>query len=253
LSGASSPLKLAAIALAALAGFAALASLGVWQLQRLAWKRDLIQRIDERIHAPAVTAPGPAQWPLVNAASSEYLRVRVQGRYLDDRDTLVQAVTQRGPGFWVMTPLATTDGYTVLINRGFVPPTYRSTHSRSPGDSAGDSQGELNAATIVTGLLRISEPQGGFLRDNEPAADRWYSRDVAAIAAARGLTNVAPYFIDADAGPEPGAPAGGMTVIAFPNNHLQYALTWFALALMVVGGAGLVFRHEWRLRRLTAP
>ncbi|MCA3579738.1 MAG: SURF1 family protein, partial [Bradyrhizobium sp.] len=88
----------------------------------------------------------------------------------------------------------------------------------------------------VTGLLRMSEPKGGFLRSNDPAAGRWYSRDVAAIAATRGLSQVAPYFIDADATPNPGGtPLGGLTIVRFPNNHLIYALTWFALAFMLAG------------------
>ena len=241
-----SPLKLAAFAAAALAGFAMLASLGVWQLHRLAWKRELIERVDERIRAPVVAAPGPAQWPTVSANRHEYLRVRLQGRYLNDRETLVQAVTKLGAGFWVMTPFETVDGYTVLINRGFVPPAQRGAATRS--------QDQIEGETAVTGLVRMSEPKGGYLRVNDGAADRWYSRDVGAISAARGLTDAAPYFIDAEA-IEPaiaGAPVGGMTVITFANNHLQYALTWFALALMLAGGAFLVFRHERHLRQLQA-
>ena len=100
----------------------------------------------------------------------------------------------------------------------------------------------------------MSEPKGGFLRANDSSGDRWYSRDVGAIAAARGLTDAAPYFIDAEA-IEPaiaGAPVGGMTVITFANNHLQYALTWFALALMLACGAFLVLRHERHRRRRQA-
>lgn len=243
--GAPRPLlKLAAIVIAGLAGFATLVSLGVWQVHRLAWKRDLIERVEQRVHAPAVAAPGREQWPGVNVANSEYLHVAVQGRYLHDRETLVQAVTERGGGFWVLTPLRTVEGYTVLINRGFVPPTRR--------DPATRGEGQIEGLTTVTGLLRISESGGAYLRANEPAADRWYSRDVGAIAAARGLTDVAPYFIDADANEAHGgnAPVGGLTVIKFSNNHLQYALTWFALALMVAGGTFLVLRHEWRSRKL---
>ncbi|HMN43904.1 MAG TPA: SURF1 family protein [Povalibacter sp.] len=228
--------------MAAIAAIAGLASLGVWQLHRLAWKKDLIHRVDERIHADPVPAPGPDEWPHVTAASSEYRNVRVQGHYLHERETLVQAVTVRGAGFWVVTPLQTTGGYTVLINRGFVLPQYRAAETRTASQTAGE--------TTVTGLLRLSETGRGFLRENDPAADRWYARDVAAIAAARDLTNVAPYFIDAAAGDSsaPGAPVGGLTVVSFRNTHMQYALTWFALALMVAGGAALVFRHEWRLR-----
>jgi surfeit locus 1 family protein len=236
--------RVAAILVAALAGFATLVSLGVWQLHRLAWKRDLIERVDRRVHAPPVAAPGPAQWPQVNAANSEYLHVRVEGHFRNDLETLVQAVTERGGGFWVLTPFETIDGYVVLINRGFVSPPYR--------DPASRPEGQVDGATTVTGLVRISEPNGGYLRSNEPAANRWYSRDVAAIAAARGLKDVAPYFIDADAsGTRTGnAPIGGLTVIAFRNTHLQYALTWFALALMVAGGTFMVIRQEWRWRKL---
>jgi surfeit locus 1 family protein len=224
-----------------------LVSLGVWQLHRLAWKRDLIERVEARVHAPPVAAPGPERWLQVDAANSEYLHVVVQGRYRHDGETLVQAVTERGGGYWVLTPLETVDGYVVLINRGFVPPTHR--------DPATRAKGQVEGVTTVTGLVRMSEAGGAYLRTNEPAADRWYSRDVAAIAEARGLTDVAPYFIDADANErlDADAPVGGLTVIRFNNNHLQYALTWFGLALMVAGGAFLVLRHEWRWRKLPAP
>lgn len=236
-------MKLAVVTIAGLAGIAVLISLGVWQVHRLAWKRELIERVEQRVHAQPVAAPGRGEWPNVTRASSEYLRVAVRGRYQHDLETLVQAVTERGGGFWVLTPFVTDAGYTVLINRGFVPPAQR--------ESASRPQGQIEGETTVTGLLRLSEPGGGYLRTNEPANDRWFSRDVAAIAAARGLQDVAPYFIDAEAlEPEiAGAPVGGLTVIAFSNNHLQYALTWFGLALMLTGGLGLVLRHEWRLRR----
>jgi surfeit locus 1 family protein len=229
--------------IAALAGIGVLISLGVWQVHRLAWKRDLIERVEQRVDAPPVPAPGREQWPTVNRANSEYLHVAVRGRYQNDKETLVQAVTERGGGFWVLTPFVTDAGDTVLINRGFVPPPNRGAASRA--------QGQIEGETTVTGLLRMSEPGGGYLRANEPARDRWFSRDVPAIGAARGLGDVAPYFIDAEAS-EPeiaGAPVGGLTVIAFSNNHLQYALTWFGLASMLIAGTALVIRHEWRLRR----
>jgi surfeit locus 1 family protein len=238
--------RVAAIVFAALAGFATLVSLGIWQVHRLAWKVDLIDRVEQRAHAAPVAPPPRERWPQVNAANSEYLHVIVQGRFRHDRETLVQAVTELGGGFWVLTPLETDDGYVVLINRGFVPPTHR--------DPATRLQGQIEGVTTVTGLVRMSEAGGAYLRSNEPAADRWFSRDVAAIAEARGLTDVAPYFIDADASGthSAGAPIGGLTVIRFNNNHLQYALTWFGLALMVAGGAFLVLRHEWRWRKLPA-
>ena len=227
-----------AIGAAWVACVATLLALGVWQLERWAWKLDLIDRVERRVHAEAVPAPGPAAWPAINRADDEYRRVTVSGRFLNDRETLVQALTVEGPGYWVVTPLQTADG-TVLVNRGFVPADRRDPASRSAGNPEG--------AITVTGLLRLSEPGGAFLRHNDPADNRWYSRDIAAIAAARGLSHVAPFFVDADATPNPGGlPVGGLTVISFPNNHLVYALTWFTLALMLAG-AGLQ-----RLRRAPA-
>jgi surfeit locus 1 family protein len=144
-------------------------------------------------------------------------------------------VTDFGPGWWVITPLRTPGG-TVLVNRGFVPPERRASGTRRLGSPSGSA--------VVTGLLRTSEPGGGFLRRNDPAANRWYSRDVAAIARARGLSGVAPFFVDADATPNPGGyPVGGLTVVAFRNTHLVYALTWFALATLAIGGMMLVLRQ----------
>ncbi|WP_257166902.1 SURF1 family protein [Bradyrhizobium sp. SRS-191] len=233
---------------------AILLALGVWQVERRAWKLDLIDRVDRRIHAEPVAVPDRARWLAINRSDDEYKRVTLSGRFLNDRETLVQAVTVEGPGYWVVTPLQTADGL-VLVNRGFVPPERREPASRSEGNPDGP--------VIVTGLLRISEPGGGFLRHNDPQANRWYSRDVSAIAAARGLSEVAPFFVDADATPNPGGyPVGGLTVIAFPNNHLVYALTWFTLALMLAGagvqrlrrarhdaGAAVVQDAEWDHRQ----
>lgn len=230
------------LAVLALAAFAGLASLGTWQLHRRVWKLDLIAHVQQRVHARPAPAPGPDAWPAITAERDAYRRVRATGVLQNDKETLVQAVTALGPGFWVMTPLRTDRGFTVLINRGFVPPEQRDPSTRKAGELAGQ--------VAVTGLLRVTEPNGAFLRHNDPAEGRWYSRDVAAIAGARGLHEVAPYFIDADATSNPGgSPVGGLTVIAFPNSHLVYAITWFTLAVMVLAGAGYVAREEWRMRR----
>ncbi|MES1971621.1 MAG: SURF1 family protein [Pseudomonadota bacterium] len=211
-----------------LLAIAALLALGTWQVQRLAWKRALIAQVAARLRAAPVPAPGPAAWAGIGPRDA-YRRVSAQGAFLPGRDTFVQAVTVRGPGWWAITPLRTGAGATILVNRGFVPT--RAPLPPEPG------------ARTVTGLLRLSEPRGGFLRANAPAPDRWYSRDVAAIAARRGIGPVAPYFIDADAGrAAPGAPVGGLTVVAFPNNHLIYALTWYGLAVMAM--IGLVFWYR---------
>ncbi len=205
---------------------AGLTGLGVWQLERRVWKLSLIARVDARVHAAPIAPPGPTDWPKVSAERDEYLRVRVAGHFLNGHETDVQALTALGPGFWVLTPLKTDQGFIILVNRGFVPP-----ERRPPA-----GHGAVNGETTVTGLLRMTEPKGRFLRQNDPVQDRWYSRDVAAIAATRGLTGVAPYFIDAEASSDPEAwPRGGLTVLDFPNNHLLYALTWFSLALMLAG------------------
>ncbi|WP_266151009.1 SURF1 family protein [Dyella halodurans] len=236
---------LAVFALVLFAGFVAL---GTWQVKRLAWKRDLIERVDQRVHAPPVAAPGPGQWAHVTAEADEYLRVRLTGEFLHDRQTLVWAATDLGSGYWVVTPLKMADGAIVLVNRGFVPTDWCALRKQCPAGPSGE--------VTVTGLLRISEPSV-MLRRNDPAQNRWYTRDVTAIASARGLQRVAPYFVDADAdaAATPAAngqrswPVGGLTVISFPNNHLVYLITWYLLALMVAAAAFYVGREEYRLRR----
>jgi surfeit locus 1 family protein len=241
------------MAVAAVLLFCAYLSLGTWQVQRRAWKLDLIARVEQRVHAPAVPPPPPGEWSQVTAANSEYRHVQATGAFLNDSETLVQALTDLGAGFWVLTPLRLEDGTVVLVNRGFVPPEQR--------ERAAHGAAEATTAATVTGLLRITEPKGWFLRRNDPAKNLWYSRDVQAIAAARGLglARVAPYFIDQEAGVADGgatvggaavgansAPVGGLTVIAFRNTHLTYAITWYGLALLVVVGAWIVIREERR-------
>jgi surfeit locus 1 family protein len=223
-------LTLLALCLALAAAFA---GLGVWQVERLAWKQRLIATVEKRLRAPPVPPPSWSDW----SPDDAYTRVTVTGIFRHDRETAVLAVTESGPGWWLMTPLLTERGY-VLVNRGFVPGSRRDPSTRPAGQIAGRVR--------VTGLLRASEPGGGFLRSNAPAAGRWYSRDVAAIARARGLREpVAPFFIDADAAPNPGGyPAGGLTVIRFRNSHLAYALTWFGLSVLSLAGAFVLFQNR---------
>lgn len=230
--------QLGLFGLIGLSGVLLLTGLGVWQLERRVWKLDLIQRVERQAHAPAVAAPGPSQWPGIGDRDS-YRHVEVSGHFRAGRDTLVKAVTEHGSGSWVISPFQADGGFTVLINRGFVP------------DDAAQASWQVSdvPARTVTGLLRMTEPRGGFLRHNDPAAGRWYSRDVAAIAAAKALGTTAPYFIDQDAGANArDLPIGGLTVLHFPNNHLVYALTWFSLALMLIAAMLYVGRYEWRMR-----
>lgn len=168
---------------------------------------------------------------------------------------LTQATTALGPGFWVLTPLQQADDTVVLVNRGFIPQSQRKEWI--------PPLGRADSAELVTvhGLLRKPEPGGGFLRHNDPVAQKWYSRDIAAIASAQNLSGAAPFFVDAglpdttiDANSEASAinpgpwPRQGLTTVRFSNSHAIYAITWFALALMVAGAGVRVARYERRLR-----
>lgn len=234
--------------LLAAAGLCALfVALGLWQVQRLGWKHDLIARVEARVQAPPVPPPPAAEWPAVQAdpAAYDYRRLRLEGVFLHAHETRVQASTALGGGFWVLTPMRLADGRLVLVNRGFVLPAAR--------DAGARREPSCDAPVRLQGLMRRTEPGGGFLRSNDPGTGRWFSRDVAAIAAARGLdpAQVAPYFVDAEAGaPCAGVrgPVGGLTVVRFSDNHLAYALTWFALAAMTVFAAILVVRDARRRR-----
>ncbi len=231
------------LAFVGVALFVSFLGLGTWQLQRRAWKLDLIERVNERVRAAPVAAPAPGEWPQVNAQQHEYLPVTLTGQFLPQKTVLAQAVTELGAGFWVLTPLQAADGSQTLVNRGFIPASER--QAWQP-----DRSGVGDAPQTVTGLLRMPEPGGGFLRDNDAAQQRWYSRDVAAIAAAQGLERAAPYFIDAGRPGQPMAaqawPRPGMTVISFHNSHLVYALTWYGMAAMVLVAAAVVVRWERR-------
>ncbi|WP_267395123.1 MULTISPECIES: SURF1 family protein [unclassified Sphingomonas] len=208
-------------------------SLGIWQVERRAWKLALISAVEERVHAPPRSAPPPSSWRSLDARRDAYLHVTVRGRFLNAAETRVQALTEDGAGFWVMTPLRTETGFVVLVNRGFVPPERANPATRPP----------VGGVVDVTGLLRMTEPGGSIMRSNQPTQDRWFSRDVAAIARARALQQAAPYFIDADSTANAGGwPRGGMTVLNFPNNHLVYSITWFALAMLSLVGLVLVLR-----------
>ena len=217
---------------------AVLISLGVWQLHRLAWKEGLIAQVSGRVDAPPVEAPPPRDWAGLKPDDYEYRHVRLTGVYdLTHQALVFRALTEPrgrygGPGYLVLTPLRLASGPSVLVNRGFVPGDLKAAAAQGP-------QGE----TTVTGLMRASEGRTWFTPADDPASGRYFTKDVETIAKGLGLGPHAPFEIDADASGGPDAlPEGGETILAFPNNHLSYALTWFGLAL---GLAGVFVAFVW--------
>ena len=212
--------------------FAILVTLGVWQLHRLAWKEGLIAEIDIRANAAPEPLPLAAEWPALRPRDYEYRHVATTGTFEHDKEALVYRASGgdagNGPGYLVLTPLRLKSGGTVIVNRGFVPLDRKEQGSRL----AGLIQGE----TDVTGLMRQPEARNFFTPADDPAIGQYFTRDPGLIAKHFGLTLAAPFTIDAGDTPVPGGwPKGGATLRNFPNNHLSYALTWFGLALALVG------------------
>ncbi|MGO4704727.1 SURF1 family protein [Microvirga sp. 2MCAF38] len=232
---------LIAPAIATLVALAILVTLGTWQLQRKAWKEGLIAQIEARSHGEPGSIQREAQWSSWRASDDEFRRVRLTGTFLNQFETPVYglAPAQRGSplqGFYLMTPLRLADGAIVMINRGFVPTELRDPKARPNSQP----QGEVS----VTGLVRAPEARNTFTPADDPAKNSWFTRDPEAIAKAHGLTRVAPFLIDADATSNPGGwPKGGQTRLDLPNDHLQYAFTWFGIALTLIGVFGV---FAWR-------
>jgi surfeit locus 1 family protein len=221
---------LVAPGLAAAVALAILLGLGTWQIERKTWKEDLIARIVRQTRAEPVAPPAPDAW---DPARDEFRHVRVSGRFLNDRETLVHGLApgetpgRALQGYYVLTPLVRQDGDTVLVNRGFVPTELKAQADRRDG--------LIEGPTTVTGILRASEARGLFVPEPDPAHGEWFNRDIAGIAAARALSDVAPYLIEADAVPgQTTWPRGGQLRVDLPNNHLQYAFTWFGLAACLI-------------------
>jgi surfeit locus 1 family protein len=229
--------SLFAPALASLMALAILIGLGTWQLHRQAWKEDLIRRIEARAYGPPGEIVPEASWGFWRSEEDEFRNVRLTGTFLHQHEAPVHglAPAERGAplqGVYLFTPLRLAGGAIVTVNRGFVPLEMR--------DPATRPQSRPEGEVIVTGLVRAPEERSWFTPHDDPAQNRWFARDPQAMAQARGLERVAPFYVEADATPNPGGwPRGGQTRLNLPNNHLQYALTWYgiALTLVVVFGA----------------
>lgn len=243
--GAGRGLVLPAIVVAA--GVVFLSGLGAWQLRRLSEKDALIARVTGGLAGAAVVAPGPAEWRHLAGSDIDYRPVKVAGRFDHGREVHVYGVVNggKGPaagvGYFVLTPLETADGWFAIVNRGFVPQANKDAASRQAGQVAG--------VTTVEGIARQADHGNAFTPQPDTAKNIWFNRDPAAIAAFHGLPGerVAPYTIDArfDPGLPGGLPQGGETIVAFSNNHLQYALTWFGLAAALIAVAFAAFRRRF--------
>jgi surfeit locus 1 family protein len=218
--------------LATLAAFAILVSLGIWQLERKAWKEGLIAQIEARAYGPAGPVAPEADWLSWSAAGDEFRRVRLTGTFRHDLEIQLHGLARLRDsaiqGYYVFTPLTLGSGATVIVNRGFVPTELRDPAARASGQVAGQ--------VAVTGLVRAPEARGWFLPPNDPGRNEWFVRDLADMARAHRLERVAPFYVDADASPNPGGwPRGGQTQLTLKNDHLGYALTWFGLAATLIG------------------
>ena len=205
--------------------FAILCGLGSWQLERLQWKLALIARVNGHMAAPPLTLDQIAALPMEQA---QYRRVTLTGRFDQAREAYAFATADGAAVYHVLTPFQTDDGRTLMVDRGEVPKEKLNPATRAAGNSEGETQ--------VTGVWRLPDAPGAFTPPPDIAHRIWYARDLKAIAAADHLTLSAPVVVEADATPNPGGfPKGGQTVVTFRNQHLSYAVTWFGLAICLLG------------------
>jgi surfeit locus 1 family protein len=212
-------------------------------MRRLAWKENLLAQIATRRDAPPAPLPPRADWATLKPDDYDYRRVTLHGVFDHARESYLFRASATGaagggPGYEVLTPLRVDGGGVVFVNRGFVPAEKQ--------DPATRPEGQLTGEVAVTGLMRGPESRNLFTPPDEAEKNLWFSRDPAALAAHWGEKDAAPFSVDADATPNPGGwPKGGATVMTIPNNHLSYALTWFALAATLAGVASVyVWRRE---------
>ena len=209
-----------------LVALAILLSLGTWQVQRLAWKEALLAELDQRLHAPAISL-GEMERLAAGGGDVDYRPMQATGRFDNSRERHFLATWRGESGFYIYTPLTLADGRFLFVNRGFVPYENKEPEMRVLG--------QLTETVTVKGLARarLAGKPSSLVPDNDLAKNVFYWKDLTAMATSTGLdpAKVMPFFLDADATPNPaGFPIGGVTLIDLPNNHLQYAVTWYGLA-----------------------
>lgn len=220
--------------------FFILMALGTWQVYRLQWKEGLLADIDARTMAQPVTLAEMEQ-RFAEGAGVEYWPVEVTGTFHHAGERHFFSTWKGQSGFNVYTPLMLDDGRVVFINRGFVPYDRKDAATRADGQIAGPVE--------IAGLARdpLREKPSFIVPENEPGKNVFYWKDIAAMSATADLpkgSEIVPFFVDAGGAPNPGGlPVGGVTLIDLPNNHLQYAVTWYGLAAALVGVALFRFRR----------
>jgi surfeit locus 1 family protein len=224
---------LAVPGLFALAAIAIFIALGSWQLQRKAWKEALIESLEQRLSAPPVDLPPRARWATLEPARDEFRRVKFSAALLPGAEALVYTSGSAlrsdisGPGYWIFAPARLPAGGCVVVNRGFVPQGWQ--------DPATGDAGGRRADEELIGVLRWPESRNVFSPTDDPGRNLWFVRDPVAMAAAKGWGDIAPFYIELES-PQPagGLPRAGRLTPNLRNEHLQYAITWYGLALVVV-------------------
>jgi surfeit locus 1 family protein len=231
----------------AVVGIAILIGLGIWQLDRKTWKENLIATLTTRIARAPESLPPRASWPRLLQDGNEFRHVTFPAEFLQGEEALVYTAGSplrpdvKGPGYWVFAPAQLAGGSILLINRGFVPLERKDPTTRADGN--------LHGTIDIVGVMRWPEARGLFTPDDDVRGNVWYLRDPKTIAAAKKWATVAPFYIDQEQPvPSGGLPLAGKLDVRLPDNHLQYAITWFGLALALAGVyvvwlAGRIRRH----------
>jgi len=222
-----------------------LLALGTWQLNRRAWKEGLIAQLDAKLAARPADLPAPEGWQRLDAASDEFHRVAFPAEFLAGKEALVYTSGSSlrpdavGPGYWVFAPARLTGGSIVVVNRGFVPEGKQNPDTRK--------QGQVSGVVDIVGVMRWPEVRGEFTPKDQPEKGLWFARDPAAMAAAKDWGTVAPFYVEQEAPPAPGGfPKVGPLKATLPNNHLQYAVTWYGLAIVILISAIFFLRARRR-------
>lgn len=220
--------------------------LSVWQIERLQWKEALIAERSQRTSAPAIALPGAEPLSAADLAGLEYRHVHAQGQFANDKEIFLGARTFEGSaGYHVITPFRLADGRVVLVDRGWIPLDRKEAAKRSAG--------EIEGATGLDGVIRLQGRQTWFVPDNRPDLDFFFWIDLPVMAKLAGLPGTETrYYVEAGPAKNPGGfPVGGQTRIDLPNDHLQYAITWFCLAIALV--VIYVLYHRQLAQQAAAP